>query len=173
VRIDPFSQAAGEFSNPGQLAAKFFWRPCTRLCDVDFPVVVQCVGDVHPNTCELIVFLLAPTLNTHPIARNEEPMVAVDVESLVCIPPAQTRRRSVRVGIQFGEMGKYERFNFNGMSLEAEFFWWKPLCCGFVAHKRVPGFDGFAVKRKFDRRLARHHAVEYGSEVVSNLFRAS
>src|SRR4051812_48420283 len=86
VRINPLRHAACALADARQFTTKFFRRPCARLGDVKLPLMIQRVWQVHSNSGEFVMLFLPPALYTQPIARHDQPAVAINIEALMCVP---------------------------------------------------------------------------------------
>ena len=107
--------------------------------------MVRGIREVNPDARQLVVLLLQ-IFQPEPIARQEEPAVSVDVESLLGIPSGWPSRRTIFLRGEMGVMGQYigsDRYFGIGRS---QSFGWKSLRCRFVRKKRVPGFDHLVIE---------------------------
>ena len=77
---------ADVFREAEQPAAQFDRRAGGRLADVDFPFRVGAVGDIDADSRQPVSLLprpATPLTQPQPAASHQEPLVAVDVESLL------------------------------------------------------------------------------------------
>src|SRR5947209_2248716 len=98
VAVHPARLTPGDVRLVAQLLPDVRRRSCRGLADIELPGMIQVVRDVHSDARQLVMLLFAE--QTQPAARDEQPLVPVDVEALVGVPATGSCRLPVLSGRQ-------------------------------------------------------------------------